>query len=800
MSATHRVLVTLIVLANVVLLAACGGAESRRASHMQRGQEFFEQGNFDKARVEFRNAMQIAPQDADAKLMAGRVAEKLGEVREAIGLYQATVDIAPEHVQGRANLGRVFVFAAAPERALEVIEPAIAKHPDDADLLTVRGAARIQLGKRMEALADAERAVQVAPQNENAVALLASLYRQGNETGRAIELVRKTVDAVPTSADLRQVLASLELAVGEKAAAEEQLRKLIEMKPDVLAYRYQLAMFQTRDRRLDDAERTLRDAIDAAPEKDEAKLAYVDFVTSQRSRAAGEKALGEFIAAKPDDYELRLGMGSLQERAGALDAAAQTYGEIIERDGDGPKGLMARNRLAAIRVSQGRFDAALKGIGEVLAENPRDNDALILRGNIALERNDPAAAVADLRAVLRDQPNAVPVRRALARAHVANGEAALAEENLRTALQSAPNDVQVRIDLAQLYGQTQRGAQAVALLEEAVKKAPQEAAAREALVRAYLATQDFDAARIAAEDLKVLRPDAAVGPYLAGLVAQAQNRQDDAGRELETALKLQPAAMDALAALTRLDVANGRQARAVERVAAVVAQDTKNSVARNLLGELHLGARQYPQAIEQLTAATLLAPKWAMPYRNLAIAKLAAKDVAAAESTYRAGIESTGYAAVLVADLAALYERQNRIDDAIAQYEALAKQHPRLEMATNNLAMLLVTYRNDRASLDRARDLTAAFAKSESSALLDTHGWVRFKRGEYHEALPPLEQAVARAPESKLIRYHLAMAQLKAGQTDKARSNLETALAGSASFTGAEEARTQLAELKARSG
>src|SRR5262249_851881 len=121
-------------------------------------------------------------------------------------------------------------------------------------------------------------------------------------------------------------------------------------------------------------------------------------------------------------------------------------------------------------------------------------------------------------------------------------------------------------------------------------------------------------------------------------------------------------------------------------------------------------------------------------------------------------------------------------------------------LAANNLAMLLVTYRKDQASLDRARDLTLAFANSSVGALLDTHGWVMFKRGEVQQALSALERASTEAPNSNGIRYHLGMGQLKAGQPTKARASLESALSGGVSFTGADEARAALVELKGRSG
>ena len=114
--------------------------------------------------------------------------------------------------------------------------------------------------------------------------------------------------------------------------------------------------------------------------------------------------------------------------------------------------------------------------------------------------------------------------------------------------------------------------------------------------------------------------------------------------------------------------------------------------------------------------------------------------------------------------------------------------------------MMLVTYKTDRASLDRARDLIKGFESSNEGSLLDTNGWVHYKRAEYADALPALERAVQRAPDSRVIRYHLGMAELQAGRTERARVDLQTAVSGAADFQGVDEARTALASLKGRTG
>jgi tetratricopeptide (TPR) repeat protein len=360
----------------------------------------------------------------------------------------------------------------------------------------------------------------------------------------------------------------------------------------------------------------------------------------------------------------------------------------------------------------------------------------------------------------------------------------------------APADVSVRMELAQLLTQSGRAEQAVAILEETVKDAPGNTAAREALVRGYIGAKDLDAARQAAEDLKLTGPTLASGPYLSGLVAHAQGRLDEAQRELEKALQLQPNAMDALTALTRLDLQRERLAPAIARLQGAVNADPRNAIVRNMLAEVYLSAKEPAKATELLSEALKIAPKWWVPHRNLALVKLSVGDREGALAVYEAGVKAADYQASLVADLAALYERTNRIDDAIRQYEELHKRNPRLDLAANNLAMLLITYKEDQASLDRARDLTAPFASSNVGAYLDTHGWVRFKRGEIHQALPALERAAAESPNSKVVQFHLGMAQFKAGDRQKAIVHLEKALDGDAKFSGSEEARSTLAELK----
>jgi len=783
------------VVALAILLAACGGAEQRKARYLENGEKYFAARNFDKARVEFRNALQIAPNDANAHFEVGRVSEKLGNARDAAGQYQAAIELEPKHMQARAALARLYLLSGLADKAMELAEPGLTDDPENAQLLTVRAAARAQMGNTPEAFKDAEAAIRIAPGDDYAVALLASLYKQSARTDKAIEVVEAGLKLLPDSVDLRVVLADLLFGHERRDEAETQLKKVIDLQPTELGHRYRLARFYVLTKNIAGAESTMRAAIEAAPDNAEVKIALADLLVSQRGADQAEAELKKFAASEKDGAQLQLALAKFYESHEKADAAEAVYRSVIDKQGTRPDGLVARSRLAAVLVGKKQMEGAAKLIAEVLKENPRDNDALILRGNMALAKGDTPAAIADLRAVLRDQPNSIPVIRALARAHITNNETALAEETLHSAVQANPGDYNLRLELAQLFMQTGRSQQARPILEQLAKEKPAEAALLESVFRVQAAARDFVAARSTAESIQRVRPDLPLGSFLEGSLDELEKKPEAATAAYEKSLRIQPTAAEPLTALIRAELTRKRPDAAMARLDKVIAEQPANVVARNLKGELLAASGDVDAAVRTFSAAIEIAPQWWMPYRGLAMTQLKAKQTDAAIATLERGVEKTG-ADAIGADLASLYEQIGRSDDSIRVYEGMLKRSPRSLGAANNLAMLLVTYRKDQASLDRAQQLTSRFESATEPAILNTRGWVKFKRGEYQASLPLLQQAVDKSPESSLMRYHLGMAQWRTGNIAAARENLEVAITSGRNFNGVKEAQAALDEIK----
>jgi tetratricopeptide (TPR) repeat protein len=778
-----------------LIVSGCGGAQSRKASHLAKGQAFLAAGNLEKARVEFRNALQIVPSDSEARYENGVVAEKLGSPRQAGQFYQGAIDADADNVQARAALGRLYLFSGAPEKAIDTIAPSFAKHPDDPALLTVHAAASVQLKDFTVAAKDAQRAVQLAPTNEDAIAVLAGIYKSQDQPEKAQALLTDAIKQNPNTVDLRLVLAQLDASLGHDEEVEALLTDIVRLKPAEKSHRLRLAQFYLRTNQTDAAERVLRDGVKALPDEREMKTALIDFLAVRRSRAVAEKELDTLIAASPKDYELKFVQAQFYEQSQEYPKAEAVYDSVIAAAGVTGPGLAARNRKAALRVQLNDIPAAEKLIAEVLAQSPRDNDALILRGNLALAQKDPRAAIADLRSVLRDQPNAVGVMRALARAHVANGEPALAEETMRRAVDANPKDPGARLDFAQLLAQLGKPDQAKPVIEALVKQQPNDAQALAAEFRISVATKDTATAKAAADALVATAPKQGLGYFYQAQLAEADKRPEDALRAYSTALDLQPQASEPLEAVTRVLVNLKRQPEALKRLDDLMARYPELPVAANLKGEVLLSMQRPEDAAVAFKTAIERQPKWWTPYRNLAIAQFNKHDNAGAIATLTAGIGKATSPEELQTDLAVLYERSGRADDAVQVYEAALRRDPNSDIAKNNLAMLLVTYKKDPASLERAKELSAPFASSTNPNFLDTYGWVLYKRGEAMAAVTALQTALTKMSDSPVSLYHLGMAQALAGEPDAARDSLSRSLQSGKNFHGMDEAKATLDKL-----
>jgi Tfp pilus assembly protein PilF len=212
-------------------------------------------------------------------------------------------------------------------------------------------------------------------------------------------------------------------------------------------------------------------------------------------------------------------------------------------------------------------------------------------------------------------------------------------------------------------------------------------------------------------------------------------------------------------------------------------------------------------------------------------ASAAARDFATAEQRLRQALEVDPTALRAYSMLGRLYLRDGRLDKAKAEFETLAQRQtrpvaaltmlgvidqaqgntqsarerfervlgldPRAPIASNNLAWM---YAESGGSLDIALQLaqTAAAGLPKSAEVLDTLGWIYYKKRLTTQAVATFSETIENDPKTPVYRYHLGLAYMQLGDVARARESLQRALALSPTFAGAEDARRALADLAVR--
>jgi putative PEP-CTERM system TPR-repeat lipoprotein len=142
---------------------------------------------------------------------------------------------------------------------------------------------------------------------------------------------------------------------------------------------------------------------------------------------------------------------------------------------------------------------------------------------------------------------------------------------------------------------------------------------------------------------------------------------------------------------------------------------------------------------------------------------------------------------------AAVSLKMGNYNNSIEQYEWLRQKNPDNIVVLNNLSWAYHQVKDARAlpTAERAYKL-----KPDNPAVVDTLGTILMEQGHTERGLKLLQKAVADAPNSLTIRFHLAQAWLKVGEKARAREELVGLLSADRKFPEQNEAQDLLRELR----
>ena len=781
----------------VLMVAGCGGAESRKVKYLDRGKDYLAQENYDKARIEFKNVLQIDPKSAEGHYHLGQVEQSANNMRLAFSYYMKALELKPDYHDAQLKLGRFYLAVGDRDKAKELVGEILAKNPADPDGRILNAAILAVEGDTTNAINGVSDVLKTHPMHVDALDLLSSIYTTKGQTDKAIEVLEKGVDADRKSVMLRARLAILYAETNNLDKAEVLLKDIVTLESERMQNWTNLAMFYSRTDQLDKAEKVLRDAIKANPEEPQRHLLLTDFLANRKGFETAEKQIISAIEEYPKEFQLRFGLAALYERMKRLDKMEEVYHEIIALDGTRPDGLRARNFLANLFLLQGKkIDEVVQLSEEVLSKNPLDNEALEIKGKVALFKKKPQDAINAFRTILKDQPGSVKILTLLAEAHMASGEKDLARDNLQKALENEPTNPLTRVKLAQYYMSTGSVNDAVKVIDDGLKTAPTSLELLLAKADVYTAKKDTKGIRKVLESIKAEHPDSPVGYYRMGQLLAAERKHDQALGQFEAAWKKSSGEREILVAIVNTHLAQRKPDKAIDRLNAVLQQSPQSAFVHEMLGEVYASQRNYTEAEVHFRKAIELSPSWPQPYGSLAKLLQTKGDLPGSISLYEQGLAAAPNDVGLMLYLAGTHERMKNHEKAIEIYERILENDSNNAIAANNLAMLLCDRRTDAKSFARARELAERFQSAPQSYFRDTLGWAYYRNGETDKAIAVLDKLVSELPDVATFRYHLGMTYYKKGDLNAAKNHLKKAVAGKNEFPGKAEAQSVLQKIQ----
>jgi tetratricopeptide (TPR) repeat protein len=742
-----------------VATLACGSPGERRDKFLQSGQNAIAAGNVREAVIEFKNAVDVDPVSAEARLALADALTKLGDSNGALAEYVRAADVKPDDVELQVKTGNLLLAA----------------------------------GKLDDARSRAERILKSNPSHVEAHVLLGNALGGFQNLDEALAQMEEAIRLDPTRAATHMQLAIVQQAMGKEQEAEAAFQKAIELSPKWTGGHMALGSFYLSIGRLDDAQRALDTVLGLDPAHVGASraLAVLAFAAGRPQDA---EAHLKRLADGSSELKPRLSLGDYYLAIGNHGAAIDVFERIAK---DSRTQSIVMPRLVRAYASSGNTTAARALVDRLLKENPANYAVRTLESQLFQDEGRRENALSSAQIAVQGDPASAVSQFTLGKAYVAVGDRSGAETAFREVLRINPRATPALLELSLLRSRDKGSKDSVRLAESAAAARPGDPDAKLALIRSLLTAGDLTRAEKEIDLLQSGRPTAA-GYVQAGALALARNNIARAKSEYGRALELSPDSIEALAGQLTIDVKEGNVNAARGRLAQRLAVAQPPVELLLLAGRTYLALNDLKETEAILRRAIEQEPASLPAYSLLGqtYVRLNRLDEARAEFDRLAARQSRPVGALTMSGTILL--TQGREKEARERFERVVALDPRAAVAANNLAWI---YADSGQNLEEAVRLAQSAVERlpDVPDVLDTLAWAYYKSNQPDKAVRPLTRCITVAPgvTGAACHYHLGLVHAKLGDAAVAEHHLRTAIKLQGKAPWAADAQRALAALSA---
>ncbi len=756
----------------VSVLVACGGADERKVAYLEKARQSIKAGNFEKARIELKNVLQIDPKFAEAYFELGKIFEEQKNYRKAYGNYLKAEELDPDNMENQARLGRFyFVLMKDEGKAQEKVDFILSKEPDNVDGLLLKAIILSSHDKTDDAISLLEKNFERAPGNSDNAAFLAAHYIKADKIDRAVEVLSSSLNVTP-SEKLNLMLANIFMHNKEFDKAEKIFKQELENNPDEFEAYVRLAAFYNQTERKGEAKDTIKAAIEAEPEDSDRKLALIKLIKENEGNEAAKKELVEMINHYPSDGNLPLSLAALYMQDKQIEKAKSLYEKIKSDFPETEFAVKAGGAIASIHLREEEIPAAKAELDNALSISPNDPAINMLSAKIAINQKRFDDAILALRIVTKQQPENIDAYFLLAGAHSKIGEKEQANAVMNNAYESNRRNLPALKKLVKYYATINDEEKTLQVADDirALDENNYEALSIKAI--SLNKEKSFDEAKQLAEKIMENYPDKSSGYLQVVPYYLSKGEADKAISILKDGFDKAQDKAYILKLLTTLQLKHKQSDEAIRRLTDLSTQSPDDENVNLLLAKAYLTVDEKQNAVKWLEKIVSDAPKVEEAYILLSNVYEKENRKGKAVSILEKGVKANPDSERISLFLARIYEQTSQFEKAIGVYTSFLKKKPENVVAMNNAASLIVDHRNDSESLKLARTYADKLKDVKNAVILDTVAWVYHKTGASSKAIEILKGVLSQSPEIGAFNYHLGMAYKSVGDPENARKYL----------------------------
>jgi tetratricopeptide (TPR) repeat protein len=748
-----------------LFLVACG--RSPRA-YLERGNSFFEEGNYAEAILNYQKALQRDARFAEAHYRLGLAQLKQRDPKAALDSLTQAVELDPDNRDAREQLADLLLTAYLQNRdhpqylydRLEALAARFLKEaPDSFQGHRILGFLRMTDRRNNEAIEEFQKALAAKPWDpEVTLALLKPMLQSGRHA-EAENLALATIERNKAFGPLYDVLYLHYLALGRQDDAEQLIRRKAADNPGNLEFALQLAAHYYQWKKYDAMSDLLQRLLDDKRFPD-SPLAVADFYAKRGNWAEATRITELGMARNP--------------------AKKETYEKY----------------LVLLLQGQGRQDEALAMAEKLLQETPDDTAALAARAQMLVRKGGAnlEAAMNDYRKLVKLEPSEPLFRFMLGRLHHLRGDTETAQNMYIEASRLRSSYLPPLMGLAELSFERGDYKRTIEFANRVLAFDSKNPDARVLLAAGHMGLGEYDLARQVLSAVTREFPSYAPAEVQLGYVYLNQKQFSQADALFRKHRKPGQTDLRALRGLAESQLAQGKPDAALALVTEEVKQSGGSVQSRELLALIAVKANKPGAAIESYKPLVEADPNNARRHARLADLYRMAGDADLAIAHFRKALELDSGETGSMVMLAALLAEKGRAEEAIGIYRKVLERNPNDPVVLNNLALLLADSDPEKA-LEYAQ--RALQQRQEDPSIRDTVGWIYAKTSRLDAAIQILDNLVREHPSNPTYRYHFGYALLRKGDRGQAKTQLEQALANSPSKQQEAEIRKLLGTLGA---